>query len=551
MFYKFLNLFYNCLPSSASVKRYCYIFLFFSLLIINSPLSIAQSKPKIDSLELLLKTVKKDTKKVNILNKLSLEYLKEDPLKAFTCVNQGLALAVKTKYKEGISASYNNLGFIFQSLGDNITTLKYFNKSMEINAELLKQTKFSNNPDKRWRIKQKVVNSNDNIALLYETMGEYSDVFNYFFKNLSQKKELLELAEQSKDSDKIVRSKQGIVSCYNNIGLLYLKQGAMFSDKEDTAQASQDYSTGLRMFFESLKINEEIDDKHGIAHSFNYIGLVYYNKGNLFCEKGNTAQANQNYAVSLENYFISLKIGKEQGDSAKGGTAIGEKAVIGDTYMNIGLVYAKYEKYGDALEYFKKELAIAEKAGLKERMKIAYRELININDILGDYKKAYEYHKLYSAINDTLFNKEKSKELGNLEMLHKFMLEKMNKKAKAEDKAIVAEKREKRINLLQWTGLLICVMLSFSLVFIFFNLLIPVRLAKVIVFVIALLCFMFVLALTNPYVEALSGRYVFKLLIYAGLAVMIFPLYRFFEANIKSKGKIEDSYLISPSNDTI
>lgn len=511
------------------------------LLLIIAGYSKAKQTP-IDSLENLLQTIsanekpgigeKKDTLIVNILNKLSLAYLKEDPLKAFRCANQGLALAVKIKYREGLSASYNNLGFIFKSLGDNINTLKYFHKSVEIKEEVLTRVKFGKNSDNRWKVKQEIADSYNNIGLLYENIGEYPDAFNYFFRSLSIRKELLDqtmLSENPATSSeieklKIYNMKQDLASCNNNIGVIYIKQATVSREEIDTTQANQDYSTASRMFFESLNINEEIGDKHGIAHSYNYIGLVYYNKGNLSREKGNTAQANRDYSIALKNYFESLNINKEPED----------KAGITDTYINIGLVYTKIGKYRDAIEYIKKGLAIAVKTGLKKRIKAAYRELVNINDTLGNYEKAYQYHKLYSAINDTLIKEERGLELNSVEVKHKFKIEKKNMKMKAEAEAIVEEKKEKRSNFIWKTGLLISVVLFFAVTFIFFRLLIPVSLAQGIIFFVFIMIYVFIMEKIDPYVESFTdGESGYKIAINVLVAVIMFPLYHLLIGYIK------------------
>lgn len=499
---------------------------------------------QIDSLESLLQTIsanaespdrseeveivrKENINKINILNKLSLECIDKDILKAYRYVNQGLKLAEKTKYKEGISTSYNNLGLIYKSLEDYITTLKYFNRSVEV----LRQIKSGKNPDKRWRIKQEIADSYNKIALLFENLDEYPDAFNYLFRSLSIRKELLEqtmLSENHRTSSvterlKIFNVKQGIASCNNDIGIIYVKQAAIFREKGDTAQASLNYSIATRMFLESLKMNEEIGDKHGIAHSYNYTGLVYYNKGDMSCEKGDTAQANRDYSTALKNYFESLNIGKESGD----------KDGITDTYINIGLVYTKVGKYGDAIENIKKGLDIAEKTGLKKKIKTACRELANINDTLGDYKMANEYHKLYSAINITLLNEEKGIELKSVEAKHKFEIEEMNKKAKAEAEAIIKEKKDNRINFLGHTGSIIFIVLSFAVVFVYFSKIIPDYIANGIIFFAFLLIYIFIMKLIDPYLETLiGGNPAFQLAIYASVAVIIFPLYQFFKPKI-------------------
>ncbi|MFH1320910.1 MAG: tetratricopeptide repeat protein [Bacteroidota bacterium] len=449
-------------------------------------------------------------------------------------------LGKSTKHKSEIlnkkATTIGNIGIIFEKLGDYPATSKYFFERLKIKKELLKRFKRGGDTDKIWRVNQEIADSYDNIGLVYENHAYYTDAQEYYFISLSLKKELLGQAESSQggkdpgDSSavkqKIREVKQGMAYSCNNIGINFLRQGDLFREKGDTVQAFRDYTAAQNVFFESLKINEEIKDKNGIAHSYNNIGLLYSDMGDLSREKGNTAQASRNYSAALENYFESLKINKESG----------EKADIAGTYINIGLAYTKYGKYGDAVKYLKKGLEIAREAGFKQGIKAAYIGLIDVNGTLENYKKECEYLKLYSAINDTLFNEEKSNDLNSMEAKHKFEFEKMKRKAKVVAKVIAEAKRGERINYLQHSSSLIIIMLFFIAVFILTNLYIPVRLAEGIIFFTFLIFFNLILVLTAPYVETFTGgESGYKLAINASVAGIIIPLYQVFERRLKNR----------------
>src|SRR5438105_757432 len=59
----------------------------------------------------------------------------------------------------------------------------------------------------------------------------------------------------------VIGNKKGIVSSYNNIGLVYYDQG--------------NYSEALKNHLAALKIKQELNDKPAIASSYNNIGIVY------------------------------------------------------------------------------------------------------------------------------------------------------------------------------------------------------------------------------------------------------------------------------------
>jgi tetratricopeptide (TPR) repeat protein len=165
-----------------------------------------------------------------------------------------------------------------------------------------------------------------------------------------------------------INDKQGIASSYNNIGIIYLNQG--------------NYSKALEYYFNSLKIREELGDKQGIATSYNNIGNIYADQGN--------------YSKALEHYFNSLKILEE----------IGNKQGIANSYNNIGNIYADQGNYSKALEHYFNSLKILEEISDKQGIASSYINIGIIYKDQGNYSKALEY------LNKAL---EISKEIGDKE----------------------------------------------------------------------------------------------------------------------------------------
>ena len=123
----------------------------------------------------------------------------------------------------------------------------------------------------------------------------------------------------------------------NNIGYVYRNQG--------------DIPKALEYYHKSLKIQEEIGDKSGIATSLNNIGLIYYNQGDL--------------PKALEYYHKSLKIEEE----------IGNKKGIATSLINIGTIYSGQGDIPKALEYFHKSLKIQEEIGGKSGIALSLNNI--------------------------------------------------------------------------------------------------------------------------------------------------------------------------------
>jgi len=153
----------------------------------------------------------------------------------------------------------------------------------------------------------------------------------------------------------------------NVIGIVYYNQG--------------DYVKAIEYYTKSLKIKEELEDKLGMAATFNNIGMVYYDQGN--------------YARAINYYTKSLKIQKELGD--KLGTA--------NSYNSIGTIYADEGDYAQAIEYHTKSLKIKEEIGDKIGIAMSFNNIGNIYHHQGDDRKALEYYTKSLKIKEEIADK--------------------------------------------------------------------------------------------------------------------------------------------------
>ena len=175
---------------------------------------------------------------------------------------------------------------------------------------------------------------------------------------LCQKAKIITEKALAKNPDKITTKslQQSLASALNNIGFVYDSQG--------------DIPKALEYWHKSLKIQEELGDKSGIAISLNNIGYVYNSQGDI--------------PKALEYYHKSLKIEEELGD--KEGIAI--------SLNNIGSIYNSQGDISKALEYWHKSLKIREELGDKEGIATSLNNIGYVYNSQGDIPKALEYwHK--------------------------------------------------------------------------------------------------------------------------------------------------------------
>ena len=184
-------------------------------------------------------------------------------------------------------------------------------------------------------------------------------------KALSYTREALNLATEIND-------RRGMAASYNNLGIVYRNQGAL--DK------------ALEYYIISLKIYETLQNKEGIATTKNNISTIYSIKKEY-------SQA-MKYLEESYNLFVELK---------------DEKKIIG-SMNNLGNVNTEIQLFEKAIQYYSQASQLAEKMGIKFA-----DPLINIGNIYfrqGNYQRAVDQYEKGLAI-----ERENGNRLGALNVL--------------------------------------------------------------------------------------------------------------------------------------
>ena len=457
------------------MNKLLYILLFFAL---GLPTANCQVS-KIDSLLTLLRTAKEDTNKVNLLLKLGDEYAgSKDFNKELTFSYDALALSKsliidKTKgWSKGAANAYRNISSAYFQQGKFDEALKNINNCVKIRElignkdELSKSYKnlalvyyYQGNYDKAIETfnsllkiqkelgnKQGIASCLGNIGIMYSNQGNYVKALeNYFsvIKTLESIGDKVGVATSyqnigtvyfdQKNDEKALESwfsakkifedlgnKRNIPDINANIGVIYAKQG-----KHDKV---------LELYLASLKIFEDLGDKQNIARSLGNLGVAYRDKGDK--------------ETALEKFFAAAKIQEE----------IGDEYALAGTYSNIGGIYSYQENYDKAFKYYfnalklqeanddkessaysynfignlyleqgniksaKKNLLLSlnviKEIGSKNLLKSAYESLSQCDSAAGNFKGAYEYHKLFKEMNDSIFSVESAEKTAEMAAMY-------------------------------------------------------------------------------------------------------------------------------------
>ena len=314
----------------------------------------------------------------------------------------------------------------------------------------------------------------------------------------------------------------------NNLAIVYSQQG--------------EPSRALKYYYKSLKYLEALNNKAGVASTMSNIGTVYSKQGE--------------YAKAFEYFKKSL-------DARVG---------IGD----IAALWKKQGKINKALEYYQESLIIVYEIGDRDGIaSISYHignieyglgelESAKINGIRGleigneigsphlismnskllariakhqsEYQQALEMYELHIQMRDSVKNDNTQKATIRQQTKYEFEKAQLVKEQEQKEAArLVAEETNRRDNL-QYSVILLGLLVLGSLVLSLGKLSLPVRMAEGVIFFSFLIFFEFILVLADPYIDGWSsGAPGIKLLFNAGIAALIFPLHALFELKLKNR----------------
>lgn len=380
--------------------------------------SVGERSRTTDSLLTLLSTTKQDTTKVNTYNQLFFEYEFSDDAKARENLNKALALAQKIDYKKGLAATFTHLGYFAEDKGNYQEALKNYFAALKTQGNIGDKGGMS-----------VLLN---NIGNIFDNQGNYPEALKNHLASLKIKEE--------------IDDRKGISASYNNIGLIYMHQnnytfalknyvaaltimekmkdnenlGYTYSNIGNIYLLLGDYPEALQKHYASLKIFEMMKNEQGKAFSYNNIGATYYSKGN--------------YVEALKNHFASLKIRKD----------IGDKQGIASSYINLGNCKTKLNKLEEARNYFNNGLQMAKEIGNKVEITNSYDGLASIDSTQGNFKGAYENHKLYILYRDSLDNEQTRKKTVQSQMTYDFEKKELATKAEQDKKDAVTAEESRR-----------------------------------------------------------------------------------------------------------
>ncbi len=315
------------------------------------------------------------------------------------------------KDEKGIGNSENNIGNIFFRKGLYDEALKHHFRALTI-REKLQDT-------------LNIAKSYNNLGMVYLREGNLPKSLLYYLKSVKIKEKFNDLA--------------GIAATYNNISVLYLNQ--------------TEYDEALNYLFKALKLYKKLELKAGLVNAYNNIGLIYHRRHNAtqaikffnktleYCKFAGGKQ----HVAKAYNNLARVYIEQEQYTKAEANVRKAFK--INDDiqateleincYILLGRIQYKRKQYAQAKKNLKRGVMLASNMKRPGIVKDGAQLLAETYATLGLNKQAYETHKLFKKMTDSLFNQDNTQKITRLASEYEFQKEKDSLKYQQEKEKVV------------------------------------------------------------------------------------------------------------------
>lgn len=300
---------------------------------------------------------------------------------------KNLEIRKQIKYKKGIAATLRLMGNIYKLQGNYSKAMKCFREGLMISEQL------GDNFGKSALLL--------NIGNWHFTKGAYVKALQYYQKSLHI-------------SEKINRV-EGINSVYKALSALYQTQGdfamaLVFARKNLGIHRKNQHPLGGALssvaygyylqgdYKQALKYYQQALRQENITQRQTSLAFIYYGLGTTNLARKNFSQA--------ESYLLRSWTLRQM---------LGEQLGLASTEVALGKLNYQEQNHPKALKYLRSAVGIARSLNVPSTLREGSRYLAEVYEALGDYKAAYQNHKLYKELADSLLNQKNTRKIAQLE----------------------------------------------------------------------------------------------------------------------------------------
>jgi tetratricopeptide (TPR) repeat protein/DNA-binding CsgD family transcriptional regulator len=361
-----------------------------------------QNKSAVDSLERLLAAEQDPKNQIELLFRLSNQYLNSDLAKSLKFSSKAYTIAESSGSAHDKISVNINLARIYFFMSDLNKAMEYAVKALDL----------AHNED----LEQEVAHSLDAIGAIYYDIGSQNKSSENFYASLR-------IYEKLND-------KEGVAATFCRIGTLYLDQ--------------KDYEKAADFYTRSIGMAREIKSTEGIASNLNNLAKVYYQKKEYDKALKNYEEAlkinleSDNQYLAGNNYLNIAEVYISQQDYKKATVylnkaraifnKIGNKLRLAKSQLMLGKIYSETGNLARCDSLALSSLSIGLANGYKDII-VASAELLNKMYLSRqDSLKAFRYYIIEKQYKDSLFLDEKQKTLTKLELQYQFEKDEQNLK---------------------------------------------------------------------------------------------------------------------------
>jgi two-component system NarL family sensor kinase len=333
-----------------------------------------------------------DTSAIKAMFIHAMEIQDYDPDSALLLAKEGYLLSQQAHYPAGLGMAFMRFASIMNTTGHNDSALIYYREALQIRKQL--------------NDRSGIAGTCRQISYVYRDLGKKDSSFYYLY-------EALRYYTQPDD-------RSGTAIIYVELADLHIaykeyaaaetyleKARPIFEQYRDTIHIYQvlteygilnfslgKYTEALRYFFKAAALNHSMNNPIFYAKELNYMGLCYQELANFPLAKKYFREAISRYeALDMPN------------DLALG-------------YFNLGNLFIDLKQADSAIAFLKKGLTIAQETEDLQRVSRCMELLSDAYVLKGNYLQAYQYHVQYSALNDSLLNLEKVKQIAMMKAIY-------------------------------------------------------------------------------------------------------------------------------------
>lgn len=347
-------------------------------------LEASSQQNRIDSLTHLIKTIKNDSAKCELLYQLGVTYSRVDYKVSLVLYDSILKIVARNKNFEKIEAdAFVEIGNVGFEHGDYALSIEYYTKAEERFNSFTGNQKTSG-----------LGTIYNNVGAILSLANDWENAQKYYLRALKE-------YEKLNDISRMVTTYFNIAFVYSDMdewGKSYEHMLKSFNLTKQSRNKPQNLQTTYRLATICFKLGRIAEGQKylNIADSLlltlgEPLDLIYYNHA-----YGTYYQQVGHYTSAIEHHMRAYKTAVKWVDPY----------YEADETLEIGIDYLKLKKFDSAEFYFKKSYDISIKYKYKPKVLLSLISLSDLAETKGNYEEAYNYKKKQASFADSLVKEQ-------------------------------------------------------------------------------------------------------------------------------------------------